>query len=123
MNKSILAKSEVCQVCGRCCKEFNFIEYNRDWALRWKLLNSPKIVVEDVKTDGRIIWRVRFRIQCSKLRYKAGKYHCDIHDGDRPGFCETYPDNLTLEQWKFEDNCPIIVEMREKLNKMRGKSE
>lgn len=112
MNKSKLAKSEICQKCAKCCKEFRIIEQNKNWALRWKLLNHPKIIVEEKEgVDNSRFWIIRIMIKCSKLRYnaKAKKYYCEIYKDRRPDFCETYPDNIPTFSWGSEkDFCSII---------------
>lgn len=113
----MLAKSEICQKCANCCKEFWLIEYNRDWALRWSLLEYPKIDVDEREIDNRKFWIVTFKIKCKKLRYdtKEDKFYCEIHDGDRPQFCRDFPDNIPITEWEIEkDKCPIIKDVLEK---------
>ena len=106
---SKLANSTVCQKCAKCCKEFSFIEYNRDFALRWLLLDHPKIVVEEKQLEDSKVWRITFKIKCKQLRYdpKNEKYYCTIYDGDRPLMCKDYPDNIPFLQWEIED-CSIL---------------
>lgn len=109
MNLSRLAKNEICQECAKCCKEFYWIEYNRDWALRFLLLRHPDIIVEEKKLKSGIVWLIRIKQPCSKLKYENGKYYCEIYDGGRPQFCMTYPDNAPLTEWEIHKySCPLI---------------
>jgi Fe-S-cluster containining protein len=108
MNQSKLASSEVCQKCGRCCKEFWWVEYNFDFALRLMLLDLPEIVVEDRQIDGNNVFLVRVNRTCSKLRLH-GEYSCTIYDKQRPGMCRQYPDNIPMTEWEIHGElCPLI---------------
>jgi len=115
---SKLARSEICQKCAECCKEFA-MNVSEDIATRFKLLEHPKIIVEECKTfDGSFYWIVHFKIKCSKLRYdnEKEKYYCSIYpsmvgDENRPLMCLEYPDNVPFAEWSGDNEyCRIIKE-------------
>jgi len=63
-NTTKIATSEICQRCAKCCKEFGeLVDY--DTALRFKLLNTDKIVVEEINTNNDIFIEspINFHVQ------------------------------------------------------------
>ena len=63
-NTTKIATSEICQRCARCCNEFGeLVDY--DTALRFKLLNTDKIVVEEINTNNDIFIEspINFHVQ------------------------------------------------------------
>lgn len=125
MNESVLAegKSRICMKCASCCKEYRFITYDEDEALRWLFLDSDKIVVERQQIGNTEIFRIRIKIPCKYLRQdKNGNYYCAIYKEKwRPWACRVYPDNLTLEHMKIEaKDCPILRDFLKKQVSGRG---
>ena len=124
-NLSRLATSKICQDCAKCCLEWWWFEYSRDFPQRAKMLNHPDIIVEEKELYGNPIWLMRIKSPCSMLdKDKYGKYFCKVHRGDRPNFCRTYPDNTPFELFNLEkDSCPAIEKMWEKIKEPeeRGK--
>lgn len=120
MNKSMYAKSEICQKCANCCKVFRVTGYNWDWAQRYILLKHPQIKVEKfVSKKGVGYWIVTLDIPCSALKFdkKTEKYFCDIYDStERPPWCATYPDHIARKFWESERTfCPAIEKSYEKV--------
>jgi len=109
-NLSSPATSKVCQNCAKCCLEWWWIEYSRDFPQRAKMLNHPDIVVEEKRLHGNLVWLIRIKHPCSMLgKDKHEKYFCKAHRGDRPNFCRTFPDNTPFELYEIEkDLCPAI---------------
>ena len=67
-NKSKLVTSEICQKCGKCCKEFNW-GCDVDFALRLLWTNNKKIKCKDTKFrfwDGMEKKQVTFKMPCSQ---------------------------------------------------------
>lgn len=96
-NKAMLVKSDECQSCGKCCKEFVCGGYDLDCALRFLFIEDNKIIARDsqFRDDwGNIKREVVFNFPCKKLKYQDRKYSCSIWDKERPEFCNTYPDNI-----------------------------
>ena len=84
---SKLARSEICQKCAKCCQEFAMGTFDESEALRFKLLEHPRIIVEERKNfDGHLSWVIHFKIKCSKLKYdkENEKHYCDIYGDERP---------------------------------------
>ena len=112
-NISKIATSEICQRCAKCCKEFGeLVDY--DTAFRFKLLNSDKIVVEEINTNNNIFYRVTYKFPCSKLiKKRDGKYYCLLYENKefaRPHMCKVYPDNIPLSLIETEKKeCPALV--------------
>ncbi len=112
-NTSKIATSEICQRCAKCCKEFlEFVDY--DTAFRFKLLNTDKIVVEEINTNNDIVYRVTYKFPCSKLKKKRdGKYYCLLYENKefaRPQTCKVYPDNTPLSLIETEKKeCPALA--------------
>lgn len=120
MNVSKLAKSEICQKCARCCKNFGFI-VNKDEAKRFAMMDERKIKVEEIEVStGNWYYIVTFKYPCNKLKQdKDGKYYCDIYDDkelERPHFCKEYPDNIPISLIEHDSNeCPILREWKVKV--------
>ena len=98
-NTSEIATSEICQRCAKCCKEFGeLVDY--DTALRFKLLNTDKIVVEEINTKNDIFYKVTYKFPCSKLiKKRDGKYYCLLYENKeipRPQMCKVYPNNIPI---------------------------
>jgi Fe-S-cluster containining protein len=112
MSLSLLAKNrtEICQKCGRCCKEYSCHGYSKDEQTRLTLLGDPKIFAKDDV--------MYFKKVCQMLESKNGVYSCRIHESqDRPVFCREYPDNIPVSAWGVEKEiCPIIKIAYEKLD-------
>ena len=113
-NQSKLAKSEICQHCAKCCKEFGeLVDY--DTALRFKLLNTDKIIVEEIQTNNdTTYWKVIYKFPCSKLiKKKDGKYYCELYENTelpRPQMCKSYPEDIPLSLIEFEKkDCPALA--------------
>lgn len=112
-NTSKIATSEICQRCAKCCKEFGeLVDY--DTALRFKLLNTDKIVVEEINIDNNIFYRVTYKFPCSKLiKKRDGKYYCLLYENKefaRPHMCKVYPDNIPLSLIETEKKeCPALA--------------
>ena len=104
MNRSKIVNSKICQKCGKCCKEFVYVD-SYDNALRFKWMLGKKIKIESsemVNEKGQELWIITFMFPCKKLKQKNGKYYCSVWNGKRPSFCETYPDHI------FYDNDPKL---------------
>ncbi len=112
-NTSKIATSEICQRCAKCCKEFGeFVDY--DTALRFKLLNTDKIVVEEINTNNDIFYRVTYKFPCSKLiKKRDGKYYCLLYENKeipRPQICKGYPNNIPISLIETEKKeCPALA--------------
>ena len=112
-NISKIATSEICQRCAKCCKEFGeLVDY--DTAFRFKLLNSDKIVVEEINTNNNIFYRVTYNFPCSKLiKKRDGKYYCLLYENKeipRPQMCKGYPDNIPISLIETEKkDCPALA--------------
>lgn len=113
MNQSKIARSEVCQTCAKCCKEFWWVVHNRDWAKRLQLLNRRDISVEwkYLSASNQTVWIVKIKHSCSALTFKKGKYYCEIWDKSRPRLCEEYPDNIPMTEWKAHP-CPLLKDYK-----------
>ena len=85
-NKSLLVKSDYCQTCAKCCKEFVCGGFNFDAALRIHWMDSNKVEERDsmFRDDfGDIKREVIFKFPCNKLAYKDRKYSCSVWDKER----------------------------------------
>lgn len=103
-NKSTLVKSEFCQACARCCKEFICGGFDLDFVVRFLWMSDERIQPRDsmFRDDwGNIKREVIFRFPCNKLELKDGKYFCSVWDKERPDFCNSYPDNCfyNIDVW------------------------
>ncbi|VVB76370.1 Putative zinc- or iron-chelating domain protein [Candidatus Tiddalikarchaeum anstoanum] len=104
--------SDVCQKCGKCCKQFWIYTKDKDYAVRLSYLKTDKITVKKFKKN---VYRILFDIPCSKLEYKKGKYYCRNHKRFRPNTCKTYP--IQCFTWgsdilKIEKNyCPVLKQL------------
>ena len=99
-NKAKLVNSEICQKCGRCCKEFTMGTFDLDIALRFAWIDDKKVKAKDLPfrdTWGGIQRQITFKFPCSKLKCESGKCYCTVYDKERPDFCNTYPDNIFYE--------------------------
>jgi len=107
-NKSSLAKSEICQKCAKCCKVYSWLEFSRDFAWRFMMLENNKIEVKEVETKTGVGWMITIDSPCSKLiKNRDGKYYCQLYGEPRPGMCETYPDNIA-PMFKELEKCPLL---------------
>lgn len=138
-NKSKLVTSEICQKCGKCCVEFN-LSLDIDCALRLMWVGNKKIKAFDTPfrlSDGRQEKGVCFKMPCSQLVFKDGKYSCSAWNDERPDFCNTYPDHIfyMVEIWNTEkikkllefeaERCPALKkvsvrQVQEMLRELRG---
>lgn len=120
VNVSKLAKSEICQLCARCCKTFSMIT-DRDTAVRFIMMEERKIKVEKIEASkGNIYYIVTFKYPCNKLKQdKNGKYFCSIYDDKklgRPHFCKEYPDNIPIALIEHDaKECPILDKFNKKI--------
>lgn len=106
-NKSKLVTSEICQKCGKCCKEFAQDRWDLDNGLRFLWMENRNIKVEDTpfKIEGLGINRaICFKFPCKHLEFRDRKYWCNVWDKERPDFCNTYPDHMfyDVEEWNRE---------------------
>ncbi len=139
-NKAKLVTSEICQKCGKCCKEFSMLD-NLDNALRFLWIDNKKIKVKDtpfqLPFNQGIERSICFKFPCSQLKFKDGKYYCKVWKEERPDFCNTYPDHIfySCETWNKEkiqkilefesENCPALKNITvddviKMLNEIRG---
>lgn len=125
-NKSKLMKSEYCQTCAKCCKEFN-CSFNLDAALRFMWMEERKIKTKDspfqLPYNGGNEKHVKFKFPCAQLAFVDTKYKCKVWDSERPDFCNTYPDHIfyDCEVWNREKiqklldfevtNCPGLKDV------------
>ncbi len=96
-NRARLVKSDICQKCGKCCKEFVCGGFDLDCALRFLWIDDRKIKARDssLRDDfGNIKREVIFKHPCEKLEFRDGRYWCKVWDKERPDFCNDYPDNI-----------------------------
>lgn len=119
MNHSIVARSEVCQRCAKCCKTLSDYTYDFEMAKRLHLLATPRIEVKEFKLkNGSTVWRITYKYPCEKLKINPedGKYYCELHgnkETPRPFFCKTYPDNMPIELLEIEKQfCPALNKIR-----------
>ena len=119
-NTSKIATSEICQRCANCCKEFGeLVDY--DNAFRFKLLNTDKIVVDEINTNNDVFYRVTYKFPCSKLKKKRdGKYYCLLYENEempRPQICKGYPENIPISLIEIEkQECPALANFVEAMN-------
>ena len=121
-NKAKLVTSEICQKCAKCCKEFN-MSCDVNCAIRLMWTENNKIKGSDTPFrfgDGVEEKAVCFKMPCSKLVFKDGKYYCSVWNEERPDFCNTYPDHVfyNAETWNTQKikklleceskNCPAL---------------
>jgi Fe-S-cluster containining protein len=122
-SRARLVNSEICQKCGKCCKEFTTCE-NLSYAQRFLWLDSNRIEAKDTPfqfDNGDNMKKVTFRFPCKQLeKRRDGKYYCKVWGEKRPDFCETYPDHVfySCETWNLEkirkliefeaNNCPAM---------------
>ncbi len=116
-NKSKLVSSEICQKCAKCCKEFNW-GCDVDFALRLMWMENRKIKGKDTKfrfPDGIEMKQVTFKMPCSQLEFKDGKYSCKSWNKERPDFCNTYPDNqfYNVESWNTQKIGELLEDLKE----------
>lgn len=135
-NRSKLVSPEICQQCGKCCKEFTISE-NIDMALRFMWMADSRFSAEDTPFlffDGVAEKSVRVKIPCKQLRKVGSKYLCAVHDKERPDFCCTYPDHIFrgVELWNKEkiqklldfekEHCPGLANLtpEQVIKKLQG---
>ena len=110
----LYANSELCQTCGRCCKQMWWFTRNPSDALRFGWLD-PSIVTVELTQPG--IWRIRLHLVCQQLEEKNGLFRCKVWDGQRPDYCASYPRSffncgLTREAMQAEaEFCPALKEL------------
>lgn len=116
-NKAKLVSSDICQGCGKCCKEFTMVD-NMDFALRFMWMENRKIKAKDTPflfSNGDAMKSIIFKFPCSQLEFRDGKYRCKKWNEDRPNFCNTYPDHIfyNVELWNEEKIRKIIESSEE----------
>jgi len=141
-NKAILARSEQCQKCANCCKEFTCGGFDTDIATRFLWMSKSRIYIREaeLKDDiGNTLKDIVFPFRCEKLACKKGKYSCSVWNEQRPDFCNTYPDSIfypidvgdTIKIQKLLEHtrkhCPAlkkvtVKQVQEMLKKYRKKS-
>ncbi len=141
-NKAKLVTSEICQKCGKCCKEFN-MSCDANCAIRLMWIEDKKIKAFDTPFrfgDGIEEKGICFKFPCSQLEFRDGRYWCKVWDEERPDFCNTYPDHVfyNVETWntqkieellEFESrNCPAlknisVEDIVKMLKEYRGETE
>lgn len=106
-NKSKLVSSNICQTCGRCCKEFNmYCDVN--CALRFLWIDErkikPTVAPFRLPFNQGVEHNIKFKFPCSQLEFTDGKYRCKVWDKERPDFCNTYPDHIfyDCEEWNTD---------------------
>lgn len=106
----ILARSEVCQKCARCCKEFTVSGFMDEYGFKKRIdwLCDEKVTMDDN-------FQLHIKIPCSMLRFNGELYSCAIHEKpERPLLCQDYPDQVPVSAWAAEaELCPIIAEKLE----------
>ncbi len=110
-----IATSEICQKCAKCCKEFGEL-VDSDTALRFKLLNTDKIEIEEINSNNDIFYKVTYKFPCSKLiKKKDGKYYCVLYENEeipRPQICISYPNNIPISLIETEKkDCPALANL------------
>ena len=96
-NKATLVSSNVCQHCGKCCKEFVCGGMDLNCAIRFAFMEDKKVIARDsdlVDDFGNMKREVVIKIPCSKLVREHDRYKCVEWNSWRPDFCNTYPDSV-----------------------------
>jgi Fe-S-cluster containining protein len=103
----ILARSEICQKCARCCKSFTISGFQDDTGFKKRIdwMESNTVTMDKE-------FNLKINISCIHLKSDGKLYSCAIHkDPHRPQLCRDYPDNVPFSSWEIEaENCPILKE-------------
>ena len=114
---SILADSETCQSCGKCCKQFWWIERNEDMANRFVDMLGLKIKKERCLVGGTYANIMTLDYPCQFYDDREGKHDCEIHE-TKSHMCKLFPDNIPVDCYEaLKDRCPIIAKTLKSLVK------